>query len=193
MNSDRIYEPPATKLPASFLVARLIGDKHSQRMLRVLFDSGGSCTWISSRALPRGCIPDVLDKPTNSMTLAGAVSTNQFVVMHEISLPEFDRNKKIDKHGAFVFDGPCNYDLILGRDFLERIGFKLDFDQLKMRWINKEIDMKDELPPETVDKYRGTSSPTSANTQDLLDGEIVDEDEFLRKFTWRFWNRNTRR
>jgi hypothetical protein len=75
------YIPPTTKLPMSFMVARLIGNHISMRLLRVLFDSGGSCTWINSRALPR-C-----------------------VMLNDITLPEFDRNKKIERQGAFVFDG----------------------------------------------------------------------------------------
>jgi len=96
-------------------------------MLRVLFDSGGSCTYMSLQALPQGCIPAELGIPTEAITLAGPVETNKFVMLNDIVLPEFDRNKKIKKQGAFIFDGDTNYDIILGRDFLERIGFKLDF------------------------------------------------------------------
>jgi len=166
------YDPPATKLPTSYLVARMIGNKISQRMLRVLFDSGGSCTWISSRALPHGCIPDVLTNPTRSVTLAGSVETNKFVMLYDILLPEFDRNKKIEQQGAFVFDGPCNYDIILGRDFLQMIGFKMNFEDLNMRWINRETDMKDDLPPDTLD--RNNSIPISPS--DDLDGEVAQDD-----------------
>jgi hypothetical protein len=69
------YIPPTTKLPMSFMVARSIGNHTSMRLLRVLFDSGGSCTWINARALPRGCTPMLLDQPTSSLTLAGTLKT----------------------------------------------------------------------------------------------------------------------
>lgn len=140
------YVPPATKLPMSFLVAKTIGNKTSARLLRVLFDSGGSCTWIHSRALPRDCAPTMLDQPTSSITLAGPVKTDSYVIIRDISLPEFDRNKRVELQGAFVFRGPCNYDIILGRDFLSKIGLVLDFDSHKIRWINRETEMKDEVP-----------------------------------------------
>jgi hypothetical protein len=89
------YIPPPTKLPMRFLVARAIGNHNSMRLLRVLFDSGGSCTCIHSRALPRGCTPGLLDQPTSSLTLAGTSKANCFVMMNKITLPEFDRKKKI--------------------------------------------------------------------------------------------------
>jgi hypothetical protein len=67
------YIPPPTKLPMSFLVARSIGNHTSMHLLRVLFDSGGSCTWINSRTLPRSCTPGLLDQPASSLTLAGKI------------------------------------------------------------------------------------------------------------------------
>lgn len=97
----------------------------------------------------------LLDQPTSSLTLAGTLKTNRYVIMNEIVLPEFDRNKRVDKQGAFVFDGPCNYDIILGRDFLSTIGLTLDFDLKKIRWINKETEMKDEVPVSMSERLSG--------------------------------------
>ena len=62
--------------------------------------------------------------------------------LREITLPEFNRNKKIDGQGAFVFDGDCNYDIILGRDFLMNAGIDIRFADSKIRWMNLTIDMK---------------------------------------------------
>jgi hypothetical protein len=46
--------------------------------------------------------------------------------MTNIVLPEFDRNKNIDSHHALIFSGPSRYDIILGRDFLLKIGMELN-------------------------------------------------------------------
>ena len=99
------YIPSTTKLPMSFMVARSIGNHTSMRLLRVLFDSGGSCTWINSRSLPRGCTPMLLDRPTSSLTLAGTLKTNHCVMMNDITLPEFDRKKRLkNKERLFSTD-----------------------------------------------------------------------------------------
>ena len=65
--------------------------------------------------------------------------------MKEIVLPEFDRNKKIDGQGAFVFDEDCRYDVIFGRDFLSKTGMDIRFADNKMKWMNVTVDMKDNL------------------------------------------------
>jgi Reverse transcriptase (RNA-dependent DNA polymerase) len=165
------YTPPTTKLPMSFMVARLIGNHTSMRLLRVLFDSGGSCTWINSRALPRGCTPMLLDQPTSSLTLAGTLELNRCVIINGITLPEFDRNKKIEKQGAFVFDGPCNYDVILGRDFLETVGLTLNFDSQQIKWMNREIEMKTEILVSMAEKLA-----QEMNNEDLENyvGQILE-------------------
>eukprot|EP00957_Ditylum_brightwellii_P114779 8752570-Ditylum_brightwellii.AAC.1 len=53
-------------------------------------------------------------------TLAGMLRTNREVTLTKIVLPEFARSKCIDGINAFVFDKPCQYDVILGRDFLNK-------------------------------------------------------------------------
>ena len=37
-------------------------------------------------------------------------------------LPKFDKTKRIHGVIAGIFDTPCKYDVILGRDFLTNIG-----------------------------------------------------------------------
>ena len=43
-----------------------------------------------------------------------------------------------------MFDGPCQYDLILGRDFLHKIGLQLDFANAKMCWMEHLVPMRDD-------------------------------------------------
>jgi transposase InsO family protein len=136
------YTPFNTAAPMSFIVAKTINGKTSMRLLRALFDSGGSATMIHERCLPKGCQPTVLTNYVTSNTIAGNFTSEKCVHMQEITLPEFDRNKRIDQQGAFVFTGDCAYDVILGRDFLMNAGIDIRFADNKIVWMNLSIDMK---------------------------------------------------
>eukprot|EP00957_Ditylum_brightwellii_P155557 11841204-Ditylum_brightwellii.AAC.1 len=57
-------------------------------------------------------------------------------------LPEFDKTKKVDSITALVFDALYNYDIIMGRDFLNKAGLILDFQHGAIQWFYQEIAMK---------------------------------------------------
>ncbi len=90
------YLPSKTVAPMSFIVAKTINGKTSMRLLRALFDSGGSATMIHERCLPKGCQPTLLSNNVTSNTIAGNFTSDNCVHMKEITLPEFDRNKKVE-------------------------------------------------------------------------------------------------
>ena len=117
-----------SNIPSSLLTCKSIHTHESRRLLKILFDSGGSHTMIDSSCLPVGVNPTLLPNPTQMQTIAGSINTNRYVRLSEISLPEFDRSKIIDGNVALVFDSPCQYDMIVGRDFLQKIDLKLNFD-----------------------------------------------------------------
>eukprot|EP00957_Ditylum_brightwellii_P149748 11404322-Ditylum_brightwellii.AAC.1 len=50
--------------------------------------------------------------------------------------------KQVDCIQASVFDSPCNYDMIVGRDFLQRAGIKLDFEHGSIEWLGQKVAMK---------------------------------------------------
>ena len=50
-------------------------------------------------------------------------------------LSAFDKNRIIDEHDVMVFDQPCNYDIILGRDFLRKVGMNLNYKDLSIKWL----------------------------------------------------------
>ena len=60
-------------------------------------------------------------------TLAGRLRAEEYVVMEDVRLPEFDRNRSIEEKRALVFDGHCRYDVILGSDFLEKAGIDIKY------------------------------------------------------------------
>jgi transposase InsO family protein len=161
------YEPAASPVPKSFLIARTINATPSARILTILFDSGGTGCWINERALPRNCPTTPLDQPKSSLTLAGTLSSQFVVQLQGIILPEFDRNKTIERQGAYVFSGPCNYDIILGRDFLETIGLILDFDRGVMEWMDKAVAMEGATQQRKVELQDKSDQTESMVTQIL--------------------------
>ncbi len=72
--------------------------------------------------------------------------------MKEITLPEFDRNTKIDDQGAYVFNGDCQYDVIFDRDFLSKINIDIPFTNKTMQWMNVTVETRDNRTISVQDK-----------------------------------------
>ena len=101
-------------IPIGLLVPSKIQHKESCRLLRVLFDSGGGKTMIHSSALPVGACPELLHKTLDLTTIKGTYKANRQVYLEDITLPEFDKTRQIDGVWAYVFETPCQHDIILG-------------------------------------------------------------------------------
>ncbi|MHA7927802.1 MAG: retropepsin-like aspartic protease, partial [Marinobacter sp.] len=157
------------EVPSTLMVAKYIQNVESRRLLHVLLDSGGSHTLVHERILPRGANPIVDPMGTRTLqTIAGSFSSKRMVHMKGLSLPEFDKQKEIDGVDAFVFGSECNYDVILGRDFLQAAGIKMDFQNGTIHWLEKMIRMK-------TPGYWSSS----AHVQMALMDEVFEEDEDL--------------
>ena len=79
-------------------------------------------------------------------TLAGTYAPLGTVEMKGIWLPAFDKHRVIAEHQFHVFEGDCHYNVILGGDFLEKIGMNLLYKTLEIEWLGNV------LPMETIDK-----------------------------------------
>ena len=67
----------------------------------------------------------------------------QVITLHDIRLPEFDKNRRIAQQKALVFDNDnCRYDMILGTNFLSKTGIKLNYDRGKMLWYDSTLPMR---------------------------------------------------
>jgi hypothetical protein len=127
----------ALAVPVTLLAAHTIQSQESRRILRAMLDSGGSHTMISSRMLPKGATPS-LETGRTFKTIAGKFFSGRLVSLSDIVMPEFDKTRKIDGIKAFVFDEPCVYDIILGRDFLHKTGIDVLFSrELLLGWIRQ--------------------------------------------------------
>ncbi|GFH49197.1 hypothetical protein CTEN210_05673 [Chaetoceros tenuissimus] len=101
----------------------------------------GNVTIRLRAALPSGC--PLTEIPAESfLGFGGTATIHEKVTLQQVILPEFSRSLQIESFDAVVMDGRSNYDIILGRDFLQKIGLILDFKNLQIKWMNMEISMK---------------------------------------------------
>jgi len=129
-------------IPSSLLVCNTLQQHESRQLFKVLMDSGATHSMMHARCLPPGATPTLTKHERKINTIAGNLHSNRTVYMEKIVLPEFDRSRKIDGLTVHLFDSPCNYDIILGRDLLEKIGLIINFADRKMIWLDREVMMK---------------------------------------------------
>ena len=115
-------------IPITLLLANSAQKHVMARPLLCLLDSGASHTWIHRGVLPDGVTPKS-GPVIKSTTLAGKLKSNQHVLLQNSALLELYRTHKINEITAFVFDADdCRYNVFFGRDVLQDVGFKLDFE-----------------------------------------------------------------
>jgi hypothetical protein len=100
-------------IPSSMLLACTINNVTSMFLLKMLADSGGTAAILHRRALPKGCTPLSLPELKVAQTVEWTFTAKNFVSLDNIVLTEFNKNKIIDQHVAYVFDRDCCYDIIL--------------------------------------------------------------------------------
>ena len=155
------------KIPVTLLAAKTIQSHESRRLLRALFDSGGSHTMIRSSVLPKGATPTLHTKKAFK-TIAGNFLSSRTVSLSEIVLLEFDKTRKIDGITVYVFDEPCPYDIILGRDFMEKAGIDVLFSKGIITWLDRMIPMKTLNELNDVDTLLDNTGP------EIYASEILD-------------------
>ena len=96
--------------------------------------------------------------------------------MKGIMLPEFDKNKRIDEQGAFVFEGPCRYDIIFGRDFLRKVGLQMDFANAQMRWMEHLVPMRDDATWNNGSLFVDDQTENEAYASEILDAKYEKMD-----------------
>jgi Retroviral aspartyl protease len=110
---------------------------------QVLFDSGSSHSYINQSSIPSAVIPQQLTKPHFVSTAAGPLKTDQSVDCHHLTFPEFSKSLKYEGLTCQVFyQADCNYDIILGCNFLIPAKLDLSYTDLTMRWHGRIVPMK---------------------------------------------------
>jgi hypothetical protein len=121
------------------LVPMVIGSmnvKHKESKkkvsLRILLDSGASSSIIDRSFVPKRTL--TTSSHSKWKTLAGTVYTPYEGVV-KFKLPEFFESRTI-QHKVYVTDNmsTMNYDMIIGRDIMSKMGLKINFELLCIEW-----------------------------------------------------------
>eukprot|EP01082_Thalassiosira_pseudonana_P010583 g9231.t1 g9231 contig36:162528-164371(+) len=175
-----IYQVPTPKqlqsqskdiVPATLMIAQKVQGQQCPRLLKVLLDSGGGATLFHRSCLPRGATPRMLPEKKEMKTILGTFIPNNEVLLEDIQLPEFDKSRKVDFVNAFIFDEPCRYDVILGRDFLSKAGITICFKSNVMTWLENVVPMR--CP--TTDKE---------TLEAVLDACYMHDEEYELEIDW---------
>ena len=135
----------------TIMVIDTISSVKSRKILKVLLDSGSTTTLINRKCLPKNCHTCKIKQKRKISTLAGSFGTSEMVTLHNLRLPEMDKNRNIEQIEALVFDAKhCSYDLILGTDFLSKTGIDIKYSTRTMKWFDDELPLRD--PSNITDK-----------------------------------------
>ncbi len=154
---------------------KVIGNHMSNKILKVLFNSGSTKTMIHRSALPKGYQCILTLPPLRFQTLGGKTTSNQAIQLKKISFPEFNGNISIDSQTAYSFDQSCRYDIIFGADFLDKFGFTINYNNNILQWMDHEIPLKN--PDEFFSKNMliDLNHELCLNKEDdMFDQEILD-------------------
>jgi hypothetical protein len=92
------------------------------------------------KCVPKHCKPCMLSSSRKVSTLAGTYTSTEIVVMSNLRLPEFDKNRNVDQQKALVFKSEtCKYDVILGADFFTKVGVDVKYSTWTMEWFHNEL------------------------------------------------------
>jgi len=98
---------------------------------------------IKRLALPKDVVPKELINNKKYNTLAGKLATKEMIILRDLRLPEFDKNRRIELQRALVFDNnDCKYDIILGTNCLSKTGIKLNYHTGTMEWYDSVLTMR---------------------------------------------------
>lgn len=131
----------STPMASAVMVVKAIQGKSCGRILRVLFDSGGSKSMMNRRILPGGATLNPADSRIQMNTIMGTYSPLGTAIMEDMRLPGFDKNRIIAEHEFHVFDAASQYDVVLGGDFLSKVGMNLKYDSMEVEWFGNTIPM----------------------------------------------------
>jgi len=128
-------------MATAYVLVKSIQGVPCSRLFKCLFDTGGTRSMAHRKVLPAGAVVTPMPDATMCNTIAGNYKPSGTLLCEDLKFPEFDANLTVDSQDFLVFDAPCAYDLILGNDFLIKIGLKVNYETLELEWQGRKLPM----------------------------------------------------
>lgn len=108
---------------------------------QALLDSGGSRSLIAKSKIPSNVKVTTLSKEYKAVSAGGPVTHVELVKFDRICFPQFEMEVWRADVEFIVFNdhGHSAYDLVIGRDVLQPLGFEFSFADQTVRWMNVTI------------------------------------------------------
>ena len=124
---------------------------------KVLLDSGGTRSCIARSALPTAWKLQKFDSPYRVMTNNGVATHEHKVSIQTLVLPELNSTVDIHDVDFFIYEASesPSYDMIIGRDIMDKLGIDLKFSTNTIEWDrcsipftprNETVDRPDQYP-----------------------------------------------
>ena len=130
---------------------------------------GTSLAEFKPLLLPKGCHGQTVDSVTNG-TMAGTFTSDQVVLLHGITFPEFSSSITYEEISAHIFHSLCCYNIVFGQDVCHLLGIHLNFEDNLMEFKDQTLLMK-EYPS---DASLSTLKLSQELLLDWLDDNILD-------------------
>ena len=106
-----------------------------------LMDTGGSRSLIARSRIPTGVKIKTLKDNYSAMSAAGPVEHQEVIIFDRICFPEFEMQIWHADAEFIVFEDHEHsaYDLIIGRDILQPLGFDFSFSTKQVTWMDVTI------------------------------------------------------
>jgi hypothetical protein len=131
---------PQNLTPVTILVIDTISSVRSRKLLKILLNSGSTTTLVNKKCLPKKCRPCQISQSRMVNTITGSCQLSAMVVMHNLRLPELDKNRNIEQQKALIFESDtCIYDVILSADFLTETGIDVKYSIGSIDWFKNDL------------------------------------------------------
>ena len=137
---------------------------------QALLDTGGSKSLIAKSKIPSNIQVTKLDKQYKAVSAGGPVNHIELVTFDKICFPQFDVDVWRSNVEFIVFEdhGHSSYDLVIGRDVLQPLGFNFSFSDQTVTWMNATIPF--------VPRNKKPTIPEGITTAESLDTFLTESD-----------------
>ena len=131
----RVHNPDLASI--TFLVCDTIQNKAVEHPLVILLNGGSRGSLINKKTTSKKAVATKSNRSHITTTALGSFDTSLTVGLKNIRLTEFSNGAKVDGWNCRIFDSSTyQYDMIIGRDFVQHIGIDNFFSTYTIQWID---------------------------------------------------------